>query len=52
LIGDSLTEINPQTTARFTTPSFAGPIDGTRNDPEVILKLVSPPYTANLPAAL
>ena len=52
LIGGSLTEINPQTTARFTNPSFADPIDGTRNDPEVFLKLVSPPYTGNLPIAM
>jgi hypothetical protein len=52
LIGGSLTEINPQITARFTNPSFADPIDGTRNDPEVILKLVSPPCTGNLPVAM
>jgi hypothetical protein len=52
LIGRSLTEINPQTTARFTSSSFADPIDGTRNDPEVILKLVSPPCTGNLPVAM
>jgi hypothetical protein len=38
LIGDSPTEINPQTTPQFTSPSSADPVDGTRNDPEVILK--------------